>query len=298
MDKQKLIAIEEQIFNRKKQLRDSIVQGAYTPQSSSASIIFPPLNLAPNLSLKVGKWFHQGFFLQINDHVLIIDPGVGLFNRFNMTNLDPTQISLLYVSHNHTDHVVDTSPFTEVLLAGPLTRKWFFMPQAQSHEHLSTFHHQQLQNSPHVTYTQMTKSLEMELPFGKLQTISLAHSDPCFGFKLTLQDKTFAYISDTGFIKHPDYTKLAPRFQEFCSDIDTAVVNVHSLDHRRQAAFHLSAWDIINLFKSSKLTKLVLQHLSPIDINGEDSRYLYKLFLSDQPYEVILPHVWGMQISI
>lgn len=298
MDKQFLIDIDTQIRNRKDVVKDQIKKGAVERGSSQNQVIIAPMMMKPTIEMKADQWYHQGFFIKAGEHIMVVDPGVGLFSRFNSTGLAANNITSVFVSHNHTDHVIDTAPFVEKLLRNKSKEKWFYMHEDQATEVLSSYYHNKLQEDSNTTYTIMNKELEVCLPFGKLKTIALAHTIPCFGFKLYLEDKVLGYVSDTGLSKNPDYQNFGPKIKDFYADVDTAVVNINDLEFNRHSPTHLAGWDVIELFKDSKLSKLIAHHLPLVNIDGEDSRYLYKLFFEDQPYDVVIPHVWGSEITI
>jgi len=55
---------------------------------------------------------------------------------------------------------------------------------------------------------------------------------------------------------------------------------------------------MLDLFENSKLSKLVMHHIPPVNIEGEDVNMLYKLFLHDQRYKVYLPNALGRQVNL
>lgn len=55
---------------------------------------------------------------------------------------------------------------------------------------------------------------------------------------------------------------------------------------------------MLDICKDTKIEKVMLQHLASVNVDGEDSNYLYKLFFIDEGYEIFLPHYIGRIINI
>ena len=318
--KQNLIAISKKLRNKKDRLKSWIKTGKPLSLPSENQLVFPRQLFDTSLDLQSDKWYFNGFVIKSKDQLLVVDPGVDFYSRFTTAGLSPLDIGGLILSHGHTDHSGDIVIFIEKVLRNKSQKIDVFIPKSAFEAEIPIYHQVKLQKSEHVNLVLLNKQKNNHshtiLGNLRIEFIPLYQSSPdTFGFKLYLQNQTVGYVSDTGYAvkvktdqgvyppstMEGNFIKIQEKHEyikNFYQDVGQAIVNINDLHYNRHSKYHLSGWCVLDLFRNSSLQQLILQHLSPINADGEDSNYIYKLFFSDQPYETLLPHYLGRVISL
>ncbi len=70
-----------------------------------------------------GVMIHQkratgGIWLEMDEEKMIIDPGAGFLCKAKEYGIDPTDLTAVLVSHNHTDHTTDINVAIEAMITG------------------------------------------------------------------------------------------------------------------------------------------------------------------------------------
>jgi phosphoribosyl 1,2-cyclic phosphodiesterase len=271
---------------------------------STVELIIPATAYKPT---KVDWSFQQyfnGFVLAFDGELMIIDPGADFYSRLTQSNLNINDTRAIFVSHKHIDHLADLPLILDMLikLSRPVD---LIMSQDTFDEVLSDFLKEQLTEGRHninlilITVTDFEVSPKVKWnALRTLKIVSLYHSAPqTFGFRVKHEDKEFLYISDAGYSKQIETEKgiFEPNqaegnfkrivskhdsLREFAQSADIAVININDLFYNRHAHTHLIGWDVIDIFKDSRLKRLVLQHLSPYNARGESNEEIYTSFFA------------------
>ena len=320
INRQDLIAIAKGLRVKKDRTKEMIKNGRFYEKHFLNQVVIPRQLFDASVDLESDKWFFNGFVIKHGHRLFVVDPGVSFYARFIAAGLSPLDISALFLSHGHTDHCGDMVVFIEKILRNKSKKIKVFIAKTAFESEIPLYHRDKLKEAEHIDLKLLNdkdSDLRFDLFDGlKIEFISLFHSVPdTFGFKLAVGDQKFGYVSDTGYAvkvetdrgeyppeairgKFKGIIKRHDYIRDFYQDVNTAIVNINDLHYNRHSKYHLSGWDVLDLFKGSRLKRLILQHLSPLDIEGEDSSYIYKLFFSDQSYKTVLPHYLGKMISL
>ena len=320
ISRQDLVIIGKQLRRRKQQLREQIRAGMLHQDEPVNQLIIPKQIFNTSVDLESDKWMFNGFVVKIGDQLVVVDPGVSFFARFTAAGLSSLDVRALILTHWHTDHSGDLVMFIEKILRNKSQEIKLFLPKSGFASELPPYYREKLTQSKHIELNLLNESDSVSkfefINHSQIEFVSLFHSiSDTFGFKINLDGRLFGYVSDTGYavevktdlgvyppesvigkfeqiIKRHDYIK------DFYSNVHSAVVNINDLQYDRHSKYHLSGWDVWDLFKDSALTQLILQHIPLVNAEGEDSNYIYKLFFDDQSYKTILPHYLGRKVVL
>lgn len=280
--------INIELRDKKDKLKE-LVKTGNLPRDSKFQIIFPPHLFKTSLEFQSDQWYMNGFVINEDGKLTVVDPGVGFYLRFINAGLKTEDIHGLIATHEHIDHIADLSVFIEKIIRNKgLQIDVFFAPNVWGHI-LTEYQKGVMSKYEHIL-------LHHEIQ--NTQFVRLYHSDPeTIGFKKLINDRWVGYVSDTGYTKIPDQ-KIAENIREFYKDCEIAIVNINDIQFNRHSKFHLSGHDVKELFKDTKVQEIWLQHLSVVNAEGEDSNYIYKFFFRDQPYDLYIPAYTGRIINI
>jgi len=310
----------KELRDKKDRLKEKIKTGVLDIKRSKLRIIIPRQLFTPSPELQASMCYFNGFIIDYNGDLIVVDPGVDFYSRFTSTGLSATNIRALVISHCHIDHLDSLPVFMEKMLRNKSKKLDVFCSRYAYETKVPAYLRESVRKSAHINLFLLSDE-KKQVSFKilgdySIKFISLYHGDPdTFGFKTCLSNKKLAYLSDTGYaikiktttgVYSPEkargeFVSILKRHQyikSFLSDVDIAIVNINDVPYNRHSKYHLSAWDVLDIFKGSKIRKLVLQHLLPVNVEGEDSNYLFKLFFRGEKYQTFLPHYLGREIRV
>jgi len=321
MDKKDIISISKRIRKAKDEVKKQVREGKVAKSFSvnkGFRIIDPPHVFTPSLEMQSDKWYFNGFLIDISGKLIVVDPGVDFYSRFSRTGLNFFDIKAVIVTHGHTDHIASLAVFIEKILRNEIDKKQFFISKLAFENELTSYHQNQLKKRNDVELILLKKDGPGKYALfnkDKIEFISLHHSyKDTFGFKIEHGEMIFGCVSDTGYAKRvktdrgifePHKTKgefieiikKHDYIKDFYSDCRIVALNINDLHYNRHSRFHMSGWDVLDLFKDVPLRKLILFHLSPISAKRENGNYIYRLFFKGQLYKTILPRYVGRVIK-
>ncbi|GIW59212.1 MAG: hypothetical protein KatS3mg087_0278 [Patescibacteria group bacterium] len=320
MNKTDLIAISKKLREKKDELKKLVKSGGIGEHKSKYRIIIPKQLFDTSLEFQSDQWYFNGFVIDVDGVLVVVDPGVDFYSRFTAAGLSVNNIQALIITHNHVDHTASVPVFVEKILRNKSRVIDVFISEDAYETKIPSYYKEELNKATHirVMLLQEEQKTYSETILGSysIQFLSLFHSCPdTFGFKIEINGQKVAYVSDTGYaIKvktdtgvyeskeaSGNFVNIEEKHQyikDFFSDAHVAIVNINDLEYNRHSKYHLSGWDVLDLFQDTQIKQILLQHISPVNAEGEDSNYLYKLFYKDEPYQIILPHYLGRNIDI
>jgi ribonuclease BN (tRNA processing enzyme) len=140
--------------------------------------------------------------IETNDSYIVLDAGSGIYKLDEYIKDDKP--IYLFLSHFHLDHVYGFHAFPKFRFKQGIT----IFGQPGTKETLQT-----LMNKPFsVSFENLPFKVSVrDLPEGEtllsdtdlsIETGFLVHADPCFGYRLTVEDKTITYCTDTGYCEN------------------------------------------------------------------------------------------------
>ncbi len=289
--------------------------------TSCAKIILPGYLFKNSLDIRASMNYFNGFIIEIPEGLIVVDPGVDFYNRMTCAGYSPTQIRAMIITHEHIDHLGDLNIFLEKFSQYSSSKIEIFISNSAYSNFLSNYRKSQLDSSDHIHLTLLSSKEEKIIHttiLGKyqIQFLELFHScKDTFGFKVQLGNVELWHISDTGYaievqtnkgiydpsLSEGDFMRITQKHEyikDFYQSNTYSIVNINDIDYNRHSRTHLSGYDVIDIFSKSSLEKLILQHLIPINIESEDSNYLYKLFFDDQKFKTVIPHYLKKEILL
>jgi len=320
MNKKDLIDFSVELRRKKDKAKEFVKSGQLNEKQVKCRIIIPKQLFDTSLELQSDQWYFNGFIIDCEGKLIVVDPGVDFYSRFSSTGLQINDIQALIVTHGHIDHTASLQIMIEKLLRNKSKRIDIFISQDAYNSKVPSYYHEQLSKSEHIKVVILSDNrgcLQDEiLGKYKIEFLPLFHSCPdTFGFKMNINGKKLGYIADTGYSikikttlgvycpnefvgKFISIEEKHTYIRDFFSDVEANIVNINDIEYNRHSKYHLCARDVEDILKGTKTQQLILQHISPVNIEGEDSNYLYKLFFKDEPYQVVLPHYLGRTIFL
>jgi len=319
IDKSNLIAIAKELRDRKDQAKQMVREGTINDVGSLNQVIIPRCLFDASKELQADQWYFNGFVIKLGEKLIIVDPGVDFYSRFSKTGLSIMDVECVIITHGHIDHTGSVDIIVEKLLRNKSKKIDLFVSQDAFEQKISRYYQEKLLEKEHISVVRLNDdnvNLKFETLGHKLEFVKLHHSvKDAFGFKIDIGTEKIGYVSDTGYaikvktnkgvfasqLAEGDFEEIIEKHEYikyFFQDVGLTVLNMNDLQYNRHSKYHLSGWDVLDIFKNSKLKKLVLHHLSLINVDGEDSNYLNKLFFADQSYEICLPHYLGRTVEI
>ncbi len=320
MNKNDLINISKEIYLKKNNLKKLVKSGDLKKNITKYRVFIPKQFFDTSEEFQSDQWYFNGFILDLDGSLILVDPGVDFYTRFTATGLSANDIQTVIITHNHIDHTADTLVFLEKVLRNESKKITLYISDDAFKTKIPEYYQNKLKEAKHIIFHLLKDSGQVQeykiLDRYPAKFIPLYHSCPdTFGFKIDIDGKVFGYVTDTGYaikvktdLGNYDSDKTEGEFasieekhqyiKDFYSDVDIALVNINALEYNKHSKYHLSGWDLLDLFKDSLVKQVLLQHISPVNAEGEDSNYLYKLFFGDQPYHLILPHYLGRKLDL
>lgn len=324
MDKirQLLIEYNQNTRQLKDEVKADVKSGKLIDDSAviGARIVIPPVVADNSLEMRSDQWWFNGFLICKQDGIILVDPGVDFYTRFTKTGCSIFDIRTVIVTHGHSDHISSLPIFIEKLSRDKTNKVDVFISDFAYENELSGYMKKLLGNSEKFNLVKISdnddQAKHKTQAGDEIEFVKLFHSiQDTFGFKVKIDGQLVGYVSDTGYaIKvktdkgvfnseeaDGDFEEIEEKhdyIKDFYSDVDMAVVNANDLQYNRHSKFHLGGWDMLDLFKDSKLSVMVMHHIPPVNIEGEDTNMLYKLFLHGQHYKVYLPNALGRQVNL
>ena len=182
-----------------------------------------------------------------------IDPGPGALVRTHQYGLNPRKLSLILISHCHTDHYTDAEVLIEAMTQG-MTRKTGHVIGSDSvingHEELGPSISKYHQSKPKVDVIKPGD----EIKHGNLtiKGTSTKHGDPtCVGFNINYKGFNINYTSDTEYF---------PELAEEHKDADILIGNVIK-EGERKIKGHLRTLDFKELIEKVQPKIAIMTHL-------------------------------------
>lgn len=324
MDKirQLLIEYNQNTRQLKDEVKANVKSGKLIDDSaiSGAKIVIPPVVAENSLEMRSDQWWFNGFLICKQEGVILVDPGVDFYTRFTKTGFSIFDIRTVVITHGHSDHISSLPIFIEKLSRDKTNKVDVFISYFAYENELSGYMKKLLGNGEKFNLVKISdnddQSKYMTQAGDEIEFVKLFHSiQDTFGFKVKIDGRSVGYVSDTGYaIKvktdtgvfnseetDGNFEEIVEKhnyIKDFYSEVDVAVVNANDLQYNRHSKFHLGGWDMLDLFKDSNLSVMVMHHIPPVNIEGEDTNMLYKLFLHDQHYKVYLPNALGRQVNL
>jgi ribonuclease BN (tRNA processing enzyme) len=306
------IASNRQLRDEKDKQKKQLQTEPYTAYPEFKGVIIPSIVHLPSRVDQAMQWYFNGFLLSFGDGILIVDPGVDFYSRFTTTGFTIKDVRAIFVSHQHLDHCGDLTIFIDMAVKTKIKLD-LIVPINVVDDILSSYYTKLVNEAENINLVVMDENnlqpnITLQLAsVANLHPIRLFHSVAhTFGFSLTHDESRIVYISDTGYAKSVQTTEgpMSPvevgadfkyiiekydSLEEATRNATMVICNINDLFYNRHSLTHLSGWDVKDMLASSMAEKLLLQHLSPYDVHGQNSNGLYAQFFEGEAYKCIVP---------
>ena len=180
-----------------------------------------------------------GIVVQIEDSLLWIDPGPGALVYGCKHKIDMQNISHIFISHEHIDHASDINVLIDSMTLGGVRKKGTIICS-------KTLFHSDVIKNYHKNCVETVKFIEDKTSYSlsdfRIDTFSLKHTIPCYGFKLDTDYYSLGYIADTA------YSNKISKDYENCNII---IANI-TIPNDLKAKGHINTEDLIKIISNMK----------------------------------------------
>lgn len=250
-------------------------------------ILFPKTLVSEdNYQLRYGvSWHRNGFILKVGSNIIAVDPGVDFVLRLTESEFNLTDITHIVITHSHLDHVSAANTLMDFLIRAKSSVQIIAPISVYETKGISDFHSGIKAEFP-INHSAITidETSEIKMSDGYTMTfVSLVHSAPCYGFKISGNNKTYTHLSDTSystkiitknnqefFIKDiKDYVEEGitidnhAHIKEFVKGSDMLIANVDSFMYTKNSKTHLPLLDLIEIIENNDVQNIILSHVNP-----------------------------------
>lgn len=211
-----------------------------------------------------------GFVLNLEGTQIHVDPGPGALVNANKYGLNPANTDIIFVSHNHLDHVNDVNALIDAItLGGAKGKKGALISTREVISNINAwvnpFYKKLLSNCFEVKDNDEVKSNDL-----KFKITHTEHDAPCVGFVLeSASGMKIGYTADTKY-----YGDLYKQFK----GVDLLVMNVLRPGNDNWKT-HFSSKDAVRLLKKVTPELAIIQHFGAKMIKADpvyEARWIQK----------------------
>ncbi|MDD4187742.1 MAG: MBL fold metallo-hydrolase [Bacilli bacterium] len=250
-------------------------------------ILFPKTLVSEdNYQLRYGvSWHRNGFVIKVGSNIIVVDPGVDFVLRLTESGFNLTDITHIVITHAHLDHASAANTLMDFMIRAKASVQIIAPISVYETKVISDFHSGIKAEFP-INHRAITidETSEIKLSDGYIMTfVSLIHSVPCYGFKITGNNKIYTHLSDTSYstkiltknnqeiiIKDiKDYVEEGVTIdnhayiKEFVTGSDMLIANVDSFMYTKNSKTHLPLLDLIEIIKNNDVQNVILSHVNP-----------------------------------
>ncbi|WP_300561543.1 MBL fold metallo-hydrolase [Companilactobacillus sp.] len=198
----------------------------------------------------------SGYLLQDEGQNILIDCGSGVLNELS-NYIYPLQLDAVVLSHYHHDHTADL---------GVLQYNWQLDPQNRKHEVLPIYGHtQDFVNFAQLTMNGVSQGIAYndyetsEIGPFKFEFLRTIHPVPAYAMKITKDDKSIVYTSDTAYFDG---------LIDFAKGSDLLITDTNFAEDKTGRIWHMTTKQSGKLAKDAGVKRLMISHLpQKIDVD-------------------------------
>lgn len=322
----------EEIINLEAKMReekDEYKDPYYKDKSSNtqSKIIFPEYHLTNKNKqlLTIKGWFYNGFLIYLPEFVMLVDPGIEITYRLDISGIKINSINTMFVSHGHLDHVAGANVVMDWLISNDSPTQIITTKQVIEDGEISPYHagllNDKLGWEPQhfTTYLDNQKSIKTKNGNYELTPIEMDHGIDCYGFKLKTDKTSISYLSDTGYSKqiesknttlnvgdNDNYGVIPDKIlkkNDFIKDSvkgsDYLIINMETFSYRKKTKTHLNYFDVIDIATNNDIKNLIVSHINPSGTtNSLWRKEMEKNLNRDLDCNIYLPEESGLEIEV
>ncbi len=200
------------------------------------------------------------YHLRLGGRNILLDIGDGALRRMLEAGLAYRDISAIFISHFHIDHIGDLVPFlwatcytTQFERTDPLDiygppglKKWY--------AGLGGVHGEWLLETKFPIRLHELNEERVEYAGAQITTLPMNHSVPVNGYRFERDGRVFVYSGDTG----PCETLI-----ELARDADVLLVECAFPNEKPALEYHMRPQDVARVAEQAGVRKMILTHMYP-----------------------------------
>lgn len=152
-------------------------------------------------SIVVGKQLRAsgGIILKFKNNIFLLDPGPGSLIRMKQQNVNPRELTAVFVSHNHLNHSSDVNAVLSAMTYSGIDKRGILVCDEESihgsekaYPSISKFHRGLVEK-----FIVMRPGMKVEINNVNIEALPAKHTKTSLGFKFTTEEFTISYTSDT-----------------------------------------------------------------------------------------------------
>lgn len=205
-------------------------------------------------SIVTGKQLRSsgGIILRIGDNLFHIDPGPGAVVRAKQYDVNPREITSIFVSHNHLNHAGGANEMLSAMTYSGIDRHGVLVADEESIH--GSPDNQSLISKYHKGLAERFIALKPETKIGinevNIVSTHAKHTPTSIGFKFYTDKFTLSYTSDTEYCKE---------LVEDHKDSDVIIINCKYSPGTSQKG-HMNVDDIVKFLEKTKPKLAILTH--------------------------------------
>jgi len=218
----------------------------------------------------------------------LIDAGSGVTQRLSEVGIKPGEIDYFFVTHLHSDHIVDlyqlfisgwhTGRETKFKVFGPKGLKSHFDKIFEAYKEELDLR-KEWEKRPNVEglayeIIEINNELKIELENATIESVKVDHHpvDPAFGYKFILGPKNIIFSGDTRYCKVLEKSSKDADIlvHEVFVGLDYDPVRMSSDTIENISDYHTTPEEVGLLASNASVKKLILNHFVPPVIDEDD----------------------------
>jgi len=212
---------------------------------------------------------------------ILIDAGSGVTQRLSEFGLAPSEIDIIFITHLHSDHIVDlyqlyisgwhtgrTKPFK---IVGPKGIKKFFDKTVEAYADELNLRVEWEKRPNHegleIDITEIDKEYSYEEGSIKIKSIEVQHQpvEPAYGYQILVDDKKITYSGDTRYSINLEKASENAEYliHEVFVDLNFNEKRMTEETLENVKDYHSTPEDVGNLAQAANVKKLILNHFVP-----------------------------------
>ncbi len=247
---------------------------------STNSLIFPATCIPDNQLTFAFPWFFNGFIVHHGDSSIVVDPGYDFVTRCMNSQINPSSIAHIVVTHVHIDHYASLAPLIEFVTYFSQKPLCIWLPHNYTNWSILPRY---ITEKKHVAIRTFNDTDPYTCAGLQITPFPLHHSiDHTTGLLIEANDiQSIAYISDTGYtesVSVEGVTKTPKDCQGEYGEIltrkniilplektDILISNINKVGFNRHSDYHLSLIELCDILQRfPRIKKCVVQHVNTV----------------------------------
>lgn len=253
---------------------------------SANSLIFPAICIPDNQLTFAFPWFFNGFLVHHGQSSIVIDPGYDFVSRCMNSQINPSSIAHIVVTHAHIDHYASLAPLIEYVMYFSKKPLCIWLPHNYADWSILPRYITEKKNLVIRTFNDTDQFAGADL---RITPFPLNHSiDHTTGLLIEANGiQSLAYISDTGYtesVSVEGVTRMPKDCQGEYGEIltrknltlplektDILICNINKIGFNKHSEYHLTLIELCDILRRfPRIKKCLVQHVNMISASHRE----------------------------